>query len=394
MMLAGLPTKVQANDGGSVSGTVKDPSGAVIPDAVVTASNTETAARQTLTTNDSGVYSFQNLPVGHYNLDVSVPGFRPYRRTNIKIDVNSSLLVDAVLELGESQATISVEESPVQAETASTQRGEVITSEKVTSLPLNGRSYTDLLALQPGVMPVTTMTSSTVQGLGQTVFSPSGDLNPGTTSINGQRESANGFMVNGANAEEDGSMAAAIIPNLDSISEFRILVNSFDAEYGKYSGGQINVITKSGTEEFHGDAFEFLRNTDLDATNFFSPTRDTFIQNQFGGTIGGPIRKNQVFFFADYQGTRLIKGVDSGQIPVPSMQDRIGNLSDIASSFVTIDANGNTVPSTVSGPYLASLLSRNLGLGPLGVWAGEAYYTPACTIATCVFPGAVIPPSA
>ena len=132
-----------------------------------------------------------------------------------------------------------------------------------------------------------------MQGLGQSVFSPSGDLNPGTLSINGQRESANGFMVNGADAEETGSMAAAIVPNLDSIAEFRILSDNFDAEYGKYTGGQINVITKSGTNQFHGDAFEFLRNTDLDARNFFSPTRGTFIQNQFGGTAGGPIVREQ-----------------------------------------------------------------------------------------------------
>ena len=168
-------------------------------------------------------------------------GFRPYRRASITLDVNSALLVDAVLEVGERSETITVKESAVQAETASTQLGDVITAANVAALPLNGRSYTDLLALQPGVLPVTTITSLTVQGLGQSVFSPSGDLNPGTLSINGQRESANGFMVNGADAEETGSMAAAIVPNLDSIAEFRILSSNFDAEYGKYTGGQINV---------------------------------------------------------------------------------------------------------------------------------------------------------
>ena len=120
----------------------------------------------------------------------------------------------------------------------------------MAALPLNGRSYTDLLALQPGVMPESTITSLTVQGLGQSVFSPSGDLNPGTLSINGQREQANGFMVNGADAEETGSLAAAVIPNLDSIAEFRILSDNFDAEYGRYTGGQINVITKAGTNDF------------------------------------------------------------------------------------------------------------------------------------------------
>ena len=237
ILLLGLSTVTRATVGGAISGTVKDSSGAVVPKATVTATNTDTGVRQVVATNDTGSYSFPSLPVGHYDLDITVAGFRPYRRAGIAIDVNSLLLVDAVLEVGELQETITVQESPVQVETASTQMGEVITAEKVTAMPLNGRSYTDLLALQPGVLPVTTITSSTVQGLGQGVFSPSGDLNPGTLSINGQRESANGFVVNGADAEEDGAMAAAIIPNLDSIAEFRILTNNFDAEHGKYSGG-------------------------------------------------------------------------------------------------------------------------------------------------------------
>ena len=125
-------------------------------------------------------------------------------------------------------------------------------------------------------------------------------------------------MVKAVDAEEDVHMGAAIIPNLDSIAEFRMLTSNFDAEYGEYSGGQINVITKSGSNAFHGDLFEFLRNTDLDARNFFSPTRGTFIQNQFGGTVGGPIKRNKIFFFSDYQGTRQVKGIDTGLIPVPS----------------------------------------------------------------------------
>ena len=298
------------------------------------------------------------------------------------LDVNSALLVDAMLELGERSETVTVNESAVQVETASTQLGDVITAANVAALPLNGRSYTDLLALQPGVLPATTITSLTVQGLGQSVFSPSGDLNPGTLSINGQRESANGFMVNGADAEETGSMAAAIVPNLDSIAEFRILSSNFDAEYGKYTGGQINVITKSGTNQFHGDVFEFLRNTDLDARNYFSPTRGAFIQNQFGGTAGGPIVRNKVFFFSDYQGTRQIQGTDTGLIPVPSLQDRTGNLSDQASSLT----------GTVSGPYWANLLSQKLGYP---VSAGEPYYTPGCNSPSqCVLPNATIPQTA
>jgi len=379
-IIGGLPFDLEAAPaGGSISGTVKDATGAVIPQAVVTATNTQTGVRQVLVTNSSGAYSFPTLPVGLYDVDIAATGFRRYRRANITLDVNSAVLVDVVLAVGQRSDAITVNEPVVQVETASTQLGDVIKASGLAAMPLNGRSYTDLLALQPGVVPVTTITSLTVQGLGQSVFSPSGDLNPGALSINGQRESANGFTVNGADAEESGSMAAAIVPNLDAIAEFRILSTNFDAEYGKYSGGLINVITKSGTNQFHGDVFEFLRNTDLDSRNFFSPARGTFIQNQYGTTFGGPVVPNRIFFFSDYQGTRQIQGTDTGVIPVPSLQDRTGDLADQASLLT----------GTVSGPYWANLLSQKLNYG---VTTGEPYYSPNCTSTIdCVFPNAVIP---
>jgi len=392
ILLLCFPAMVQANVGGSISGTVKDSTGAVIAKAIITVTNSDTSVRQTVATNDAGAYSFPTLPVGHYDLDIAVSGFRPYRRTGITVDVNSAILVDAVLELGESQEAITVEESPLQAETSSTQIGDIITSANVAALPLNGRSYTDLLALQPGVMPVTTITSQTVVGLGQTVFSPSGDLNAGAISINGQRESANGYLVNGADAEETGSMAAAIIPNLDSIAEFRILSENFDAEFGKYTGGLINVITKSGANGFHGDAFEFLRNTDLDARNPFSPTRATYIQNQFGATAGGPIVRNKIFFFSDYQGTRQIQGADTGLISVPTMQERMGDfLNPDGTSPLTGTVSPDASPGSGTDSSIAAQLTQRLGYQVTG---GEPYYFTGCTSATCVFPGAVIPQSA
>src|SRR5579862_7143583 len=179
----------------------------------------------------------------------------------------------------------------------------------------------------------------------------------------------------------------SIIPNLDSISEFRVLTNNFDAEYGNYAGGIVNVVTKSGTDSLHGDAFEFLRNTDLDAKSYFSPERETYQQNQFGGTLGGPIKKQKVFFFGDYQGTRTIEGIDTGLVTVPSLADRSGNLSDLASSF---SAGG--APFTVSGAGLASQLTNSLGYP---VTVGEPYYTPGCTTFTqCVLPNAIFPKSA
>jgi len=388
-LLTLLSVIVWAGDGGSLLGTVTDPRGAAIPKASVTATDSATAVKRTLATDSQGFYSFQNLPVGHYDVQIDAPGFKPLRKTGVTIDVNSKAVVDATLAIGQKNETIIVTDTATHVETIDTQMGEVITGKQMTSVPLNGRSYTDLLALQSGVIPVTSLTSDTTQDVGVSAFSPSGDLNPGTVSINGQREFANSFVLNGSDVEEDVNMGAAIVPNLDSIAEFRILTSNFDAEHGEFSGGQIEVVTKSGTNSVHGDVFEFLRNTDLDARNYFSPTRGAFDQNQFGATLGGPIRKNKVFFFADYQGTRLTQGVDTGEIPVPSLQDRSGNLSDVANSFATIDQNGNRVPTGVSGPYWASQLSQKLGYG---VSAGEPYYFPGCSSATqCVLPNAVIP---
>jgi hypothetical protein len=391
-----------AGVGGSISGTIQDPSGAAIAKASVTVINTSTGVRQSAITDSHGTYVFPVLPVGGYALEVNEPGFKPYRRTGIILDANSALLLDVVLQVGERTEAITVNQNAVHVETSSSQMGEVITGTTMTEVPLNGRSYTDLLSLQAGVAPATSITSSTVQDVGASAFSPSGDLNPGTVSINGQREFANSFMVNGSDVEEDVNMGTAIIPNLDSIAEFRILTNNFDAEYGEYSGGQINVITKSGTNAFHGDVFEFLRNTNLDARNYFSPTRGSFNQNQFGATLGGPVTRNKIFFFSDYQGTRQTQGVDTGRIVVPSALDRSGNLSDLSSSFYTTElVNGQpvVVPVLVTGPAWASTLSQNFRYA---VYVGEPYYFPGCTntnyspgtTTACVLPTLQIPTSA
>ncbi len=371
-----------ASDGGSLLGTITDPSGGPVPGARVAAIETATAVKQTITTDSRGFYSFQSLPVGRYDVEVQASGFQSLRRAGVVIDVNSKVVVDAALTVGEKTDAVTVSETAAHVETVDTQRGEVITGKQMTAVPLVSRSFTDLLALQSGVVPVTSLTSDTQQDVGVSAFSPSGDLNPGTISINGQREFANSFVLNGSDVEEDVNMGTAIIPNLDSIAEFRILTSNFDAEYGEFSGGQISVVTKSGTNALHGDLFEFLRNTDLDARNYFSPTRGEFDQNQFGGTIGGPIRKNQVFFFADYQGTRSTQGIDTGEIPVPSSQERAGNFGQLASSLT----------GTVSGTYFANQLTEKLGYG---VTAGEPYYFPGCTTPSqCVLPNAVIPRSA
>ncbi len=385
VLICGAP--LGAATGGSISGTITDEKGGVIPGASVTVRNLDTAIAQTTTSNGEGFYAFTNLPVGRYELEIISQGFKPYKRTGLVIDVNTEIRVDQELTVGEQAQEVVVSGTAAQVETESTQVGQVVTGTEITGVALNGRSFTDLLALQPGIVPMSTQQPNSIVMAGATVaIAPSGDLNAGNQSISGQREDANGYMINGGDVKELMNGGTTIVPDLDSIAEFRILTNNFDAEYGDYSGGIVNVVTKSGTNQLHGSAFEFLRNTVLDARNFFSPTRAFFRQNQFGGTAGGPIKENKIFFFADYQGTRMAQAIDTGLISVPSLDYRMGNFA--------AGPNG-TGPSpltgTVGGPNLASLLAADLRYP---VASGEPYYFPGCAASTCVFPGAVIPMAA
>jgi hypothetical protein len=366
---------------GGISGVVTDPSGAVIAGATVTATNTAQGLQVKSTTDAQGFYNFPRLAVGSYDIQVELQGFAPQKKSGIAVDADAAVRMEFSLQVAEQSQEVTVSESAneVHVETSSTQVGEVVSQKEMTAVALNGRSYTDLLALQPGIVPMSTQTPQSVVMAGASVaIAPSGGLNPGNQSISGQREDANGFLVNGGDVKELMNGGTAIIPDLDSIAEFRVLTNNFDAEYGNYSGGIVNVVTRSGSNAFHGSAFEFLRNTDLDARNFFSPQRGFYRQNQFGGTVGGPIRKNKIFFFLDYQGTRNAQGLDTGLIQVPTLSERTGNFSDAAS----------TLTGFVSGPNIAKILTNKLGYN---VISGEPYYTPGCGSSSCVFPGAVIP---
>jgi len=378
---------------GSISGVVTDSSGAVVIGATVTATETQTGIRSEITTDSKGFYNFPALPIGTYDVEVKADGFKLYRQTGLVIDVNAALRVDAKLQIGAGSEKIVVLSEAVHVDTESTQNGEVIEGQKILAVPLNGRSYTDLLSLQPGVVP----SAYRAQAPDTNNRTPSGDQNAGNQSVNGQRESANGFMVNGANVQEGRNNGTGILPNLDSIAEFRIITNNFDAEYGNYSGSQINVATKSGTNGFHGSAFEFLRNTDFDARNFFnsasSGPKGDFKRNQFGGTAGGPIKRDKMFFFGDYQGTRQIRGntvftnVPSSTIlPDPTT----GNAN--ALSLFNSQSDGS---ATVNGGNWPALLSSRLGYT---VVAGEPYWNSTCnstnTATGCVFPGGIIPKGA
>ena len=369
-----------ADTSGKILGTVKDPTGNPIPHAEAILTNKATGVKQTTRADDQGAFAFPVVPVGVYDLVIGTDNFQPYKKSNIAIDLGSAVQLEVRLELAGVSQSVTVTEDATQVETSDSKLGQVIGSTQVTGLPLNGRSYTDQLAIQGGVTPITTSgAGNSTSGGGFGTVPAAGNADTGQFSINGQRESANGFYLNGASVEETIGQQAGIVPNLDSIAEFRILTSNADAEYGGYSGGIVNVITKSGGNEVHGSVFEFLRNTDLDARGFFSPERSAFQQNQFGGTVGGPIRRNKLFFFSDYQGQRTIQGMETGLVQVPSLANRNGDFSDAAS----------TLTGQVNGSYLAQTLTNRLGYG---VTDGEPYYTANCgSTSQCVFPGAIVP---
>jgi len=378
--LAVLLSSAWAGVGGRISGVVTDPSAALVSGATITLTNANNRTKQTAVTNDRGQYSFPIVSIGMYELEISAPGFQPNKQGGIAIDVNSALQIDAVLQIVQNQQSVEVSDSVVTIQMSDTEIGQTIASQQVVDIPLNGRSYTDLLATQAGVSPVTTSgAANSTSGGGFGTVPVAGNENTGQFSINGQRESANEFFLNGASVQETIGEQAGIIPNLDSIAEFRIISSNADAEYGGFSGGLVNVITKSGGDQFHGSLFEFLRNTDLDARGFFSPERSTFQQNQYGGTFGGPIKKDKAFFFVDYQGQRTVEGIETGIVSIPSLLNRAGNFADSASSLT----------GKVNGAFLTQTLSGRLGYP---VTTGESFYTAGCTASTqCVFPNAIIP---
>ncbi len=377
----------------SISGTVVDPSGAVVAGATVTATNVDTGVAATQSTNAQGFYSFQSLPVGRYTIEVRQGGFKDYKETGLVLDVNQALVADVRVQVGQSTEKVEISSTALHVDTATTQMGEVITDKEMTDVPLVTRSYTDLLSLQPGVVSspsgMTGAYSGSFISAGFAAPQVSGDEDSGALSVNGMREADNGFLLNGILVQEIGFSGAGAIPNLDSLAEFRILTNNADAEYGNYSGGLINVVTKSGTNGYHGSVFEFLRNTDFDAANYFATgQRGAYHQNQFGGTFGGPIQHDKIFFFADYQGNRVIQGETQVINGAPSAATESGDFSGIASSFVN-----SSGPTTVNGSGWATQLATQLN-NP-NIVNGFPYYFSGCTSnAQCVFPNAQLSPSA
>jgi Carboxypeptidase regulatory-like domain len=304
---------------GRIVGRLADPTGAVLAHASVTLTNEATAISRTSQTNDSGDYSFVDVAPGKYTLQFELTGFKKNVQKGVTVDVNQVVTLNSTLQIGASQETVEVTSEAPQVDTTSTQLGAVINDRSVNELPLNSRDTYQFLQLQPGVQ------AQLGNGNGSLFY---GSQDTGAVSVNGGRTRANNFSVNGGDANDQFVNLPTVQPTPDSVEEFRVITNTFDAEYGRNSGSVVNVITKSGTNSVHGDLYEYFRNTVLDAKNYFDLAgRPQWNQNQFGGTLGGPVIKDRSFFFVSYEGRRVREGITSQEVNVPNAAERGGDFS-------------------------------------------------------------------
>jgi carboxypeptidase family protein/TonB-dependent receptor-like protein len=319
--------------GGNLSGTISDPSGRIIPRATISIQNVATGITTTSTTNSDGFFTVANLLPGEYQVTFSANGFATEVRKGISLTVGTQQVLNLTLQVGSVEKTVvEVTTEAPAVQLASSDISAVVTATTVRELPLNGRSWTDLAALQPGVDTIQTQPAFTSgadrgnRGFGQQL------------TISGARPQQNNYRLDGVSLNDyaNGAPGSVLGGNLgvDAIQEFSVLTSNYSAEYGKTSGGVVNAVTRAGANTFHGSAYEFLRNSTLDAANFFEAgQRSPFKRNQFGGAIGGPVLKNRTFFFADYEGIRQSKGIANKNF-VPSPSARLGNLQ---AGTVTVD---------------------------------------------------------
>jgi hypothetical protein len=304
--VAALP----AQQAGSVNGLVADPSGAAVPGAKVTLERKDTGIRRSTTTASDGLYSFSNADVGEYSLSAEASGFKR-AVSSVRVEVAQTVRLDLSLEIGELSEQVEISAAPSTLQTADSQVGGVVETKAISDLPLNGRNFTQLMVLMAG---------ATEASQGNTVQGHYNERAGGVSfSVNGQRSDYNEYLIDGFDAKEVQHGTNSIEPIIDALREFRVQASNYSPEFGNEAGGQINAVIKSGTNEFHGSAWEFLRNSDLDANNFFNNRAGIgvapFRRNQFGAAVGGPIvlpkynGRNRTFIFGAYEGTRISKGI-------------------------------------------------------------------------------------
>jgi len=369
--------------GATLTGTVSDSSGAVIPNVQVSIKNEDTGEARSVTVDSAGFYSAPNLLPGKYNVSFSAPGFATAVQNGVVLTVGAQQLLNIKMQIGQVTQTLEVQDLAPSVDLATSTIGGVVGQNAVAHLPLNGRDWTQLATLQPGVDSVGSIQANTGgpdrarRGYGVQM------------TISGSRPTQNNYRIDGISVNDytnggPGSVEGSTL-GVDAVQEFSVLTSNYSAEYGRTSGGVINALTKSGTNRFHGSAYEYLRNSALDARNFFDPASiPAFRRNQFGASIGGPIWKEHTFFFADYEGLRQNQGITS-QVPVPSVAARQGILCSIpqpgAGGCTTHQVSGAFNPDPATGidksvlPYLPLWGLPNAGLvgnGDQGIYSFTA----------------------
>jgi hypothetical protein len=304
-----------------VLGRVLDPSGAVIPDVALILTNDDSGKAQSVQSSKTGDYIFPAVAVGTYHLEAQVSGFQDFTANGILVNLNATVTYDVKLTVGANTQAVEVTAEAPLVDTTTTQLGAVINERAVQTLPLNSRDTYQLLQLQPGV-----------QGVGGSDLFYGSDK-PGAVSVNGGRGRSNNFSVNGGDGNDLFVNSPGIEPSPDAIQEFKVITNTFDAEYGRNSGAVINVVTKSGTNKFHGSIYDYVRNSIFDAKGYFNLTKPDDTQNQFGATIGGPVRKDKTFFFVSYEGRQLVEGIASDRTRVPTQAERAGQFAGFAGTL-------------------------------------------------------------
>jgi hypothetical protein len=342
-------------DTSEVLGTVRDATGAVMSKAAVTLLNQDTGVEAKVTTNDDGEFDFFNVKIGRYTVSVEKTGFSKFNTTDVVVDANARQRVDATLQVGVVTDSVQVTGAAAVVETDSSEHGQVISS-ATAELPLNGRNYADLALLA----------TNTIKSPIAVSFSPSGTPREGAFNVNGMRSTYNNFLLDGLDnnaygTSNQGYSAQVVQPSPDAIAEFKVITSNYSAEYGRVGGAVLNAVTKSGTNQFHGTAYEFLRNTVLNAAGFeFAQPfiKPPLQRNQFGATIGGPIIKNRLFFFGDYEGFRQLSKYNNFD-SIPSLTDRQGNLPVAVVNPLTgtVYPANTPIPIASINPFAAAVLS-------------------------------------
>src|SRR5713226_2027804 len=375
-----VPLVLYGQARGSFSGTVTDKTGSVIAGATVKAISEATGASREAKTDDAGHYSIPLLPVANYTLRVEFPGFQTVEHKDVRLQIDEQRELDFTLSPASVASQVEVSATEVAVETTNPSLGQVITSEQVTQLPLNGRNFVQLATLTPGTNQETNP-NSFFNGGPSSEVSARGSF---SLSVGGSRANSTDWLLDGNDNNELTAGGIGILSSIDSIQEFKVLTYNYSAEYGTRAGPTVLVTTKSGTNAFHGSLFEFLRNTSLDAKSFFATSTEKFNLNQFGGSIGGPIRKNKTFFFIDAEQKYQRHGIAfTGLVPTAAMRtgdfttDVFGNAIAITNPHVNgspsgnsfqCDASGNPLPANADGSQPAGTPCNKIPNGPTGVF--------------------------